>query len=377
MKYFLPLFLFVCAAANFVFAAPEGPPSVAEQYFPYEYVDLGLIGKSSAALGINEAGDAVGFTTVSWGQEVGLVYRGTDLAVNFGLSSEGFSQARAINASGDVVGASQPGVYTPYHAFLMRNGESAAMDLHPSELDFSSARAVNDFGEVVISGSTMNGATQSFVWDERLGYRGLPPTDVHSLSKAALASDISRSSVVVGTSSLHCPKHLSDTSVPTVWVPGITGEMISRALTFPGHGACGLQYDGFGEALAINSRNEIVGYTGSPADNLISRGTLWRMNREGKWEVEVGDLYTLFYDINSKGECVGVFRDSIGKTRGGLYNAKREWIAANKLAKIPSDLDSESIFLVAINDSGDLVGQVDRIVGGQRKTRAFLMRKRR
>jgi probable HAF family extracellular repeat protein len=128
------------------------------------FTDLDPEGYGTVAYGINDSGQVVG-TCSSTGHafrwdnsQTGMVDLGT-------LPDCTYSEGKAINNSGHIVGSSY---YTPdwgTHAFIWKNDQM--VDLNPEDSWSSWAFAVNDLDHVAGSASLMsNDGTNACFWDE-------------------------------------------------------------------------------------------------------------------------------------------------------------------------------------------------------------------
>ena len=134
-------------------------------------VNIGTLGALSpmntVAYGLNDSGAVVGFSYTSTNAEHAFIYQNgtmTDLN-NLLPNNSTSSQAKAINANGDVTGLYRPAGASSWSAFIYENGQM--FDLG-SELPansgwtFSSVYGINDEGQIVGYGSD-NGVTSGFL----------------------------------------------------------------------------------------------------------------------------------------------------------------------------------------------------------------------
>jgi probable HAF family extracellular repeat protein len=115
--------------------------------------DLGTLGGSqSAACGINDAGLVVGWAFNLSGRQRAFSYDGTILHDLGTIPSGDFSQAFAVNQSGQVVGraGSTTGIW--WHAFIYNGGQM--QDIGTLGGSISQANAINNRGQVVGSADT-------------------------------------------------------------------------------------------------------------------------------------------------------------------------------------------------------------------------------
>lgn len=166
-----------------------------------EMADLGTLGGTeSAAYGVNDAGQVVGYATNGSGE--GRAFRWTDTNGNgqvdggelIDLGTLGTtSAAYAVNAAGDVVGFSlvdESGTPTP-HAFLYQGGQM--MDLadliEPGTLwELEEARAINDAGQVAGVGM-LDGVESAFLMTPAIGGDATLDRKVTGADLAALATN--------------------------------------------------------------------------------------------------------------------------------------------------------------------------------------------
>jgi probable HAF family extracellular repeat protein len=189
-------------------------------------VDLGTLGGTSrtflqGADGVNDAGQVVGSAVVpagdlhafSWTREGGM----TDL----GTLGGPWSQAFAVNASGQVVGAASTASDFLSHAFVWTR-ESGMRDLGaPGPAWSGVARAINDAGLVVGQGGPLAGPSHAFAWAPSTGVVDLGTAD-GATSSTAIAVD--ESGRVAGTSTfgdgvMHATLWTADTTPPVLTVP--------------------------------------------------------------------------------------------------------------------------------------------------------------
>jgi probable HAF family extracellular repeat protein len=111
--------------------------------------DLDITGKDPYALGINNAGQIIGYLTNQEGLQQGFLYdNGT---ISFIISPDvGGTIVSGINNNGDIIGCGG----TTYGAFIYRNGKMTNLnDLITPELGrITAASGINDIGQIVATG---------------------------------------------------------------------------------------------------------------------------------------------------------------------------------------------------------------------------------
>jgi probable HAF family extracellular repeat protein len=157
--------------------------------------------QSAEAFDVNDAGQAVGRA----GNRAFLWQNGTKVDLG-SLTSGSSSGASGVNEAGEAVGYSKVTQLAPgTHAVLWRNG--GIIDLTP-ELPTNqgaAASAINEAGQVVVNGSSLG----AFVWQE-----GVRTPLGHLGGGSTWAGDINDSGAVVGSS------YTSDMQHPFIWQNG-------------------------------------------------------------------------------------------------------------------------------------------------------------
>ncbi len=258
------------------------------------------------------------FTPVAAAQS----YTVTDL----GTLGGGFSSARAINDSGQVVGEGSVSDGS-YHAFLWSK-ETGMRDLgvlHPADSD-SYAIGINTSGEVVgYSG------TYAFLWTESNGMQ-----DMGSLGGGnSVPFAINDSGQVVGSSTTAG----SAETHAFIWTQ--TGGMQDL-------GTLGGNYS---SAFGINSAGQVVG-SSRQSDNVTYRAFLW--TKTGGMQ-DLGSLdggTSVAFGINTSGQVVG---DSSYLKMAGLTVAFL-WDPKFAMRSLGTTSPTAVTFAEAINASGRVVG---------------------
>ena len=248
---------------------------------------------------------------------------------NMGSLGGGFTDATAINASGQVTGYSntdkqiqvscppqkygQPKkCFEPIeHAFLYSNGTMT--DLGTLGGIGSEGLAINDSGQVVGWSQTKAGTSDAFLWN------GTRMTDLGPLSQF-YPHGINDSGQIAGTCNQSSPCVDSNGAFTTLPDP-------------PGLTCSG--------AAAINNNGQVLGSCGDPSGN--SHGVVWT-NGTPTVLPTLGGPYFAPTAINNNGDVVGFGQTSTFAQHGFLYRNGTM-----------TDLGN-NIFLYAINDSDVMVG---------------------
>ena len=221
----------------------SGGPALAADY---TITDLGNLGGSSYATGINASGQVVGYSSTPYETEHAFLYSSGTMQ-DLGTLGGSNSQAYGINASGQVVGGSGiAGNSYCYDAFLsMRD-----LGLGGS---FSQANGINDSGQVV--------GTFTNEWDEQHAflYNNGTMQDLGTIGGASSSAyGINASGQVVGASTW---TSLSDYGHAFLYSNGKMQDL----------GTLGGIYGS--SAYGINASGQVVGYCISPAPATISLAT--------------------------------------------------------------------------------------------------------
>ena len=129
--------------------------------------DLGTLagGTSSQALGINDSGLVVGFSTIASGATHAFLYNG--MMHDLGTLGQGtFSEALGINASGQVVGYSNTASNAINHGFIYSNGVMNDLNglIDPtSGWTIVEATAINGRGQIAGFGLDSSGITHALL----------------------------------------------------------------------------------------------------------------------------------------------------------------------------------------------------------------------
>jgi probable HAF family extracellular repeat protein len=252
----------------------------------YEVTDLGTVGSSSVATGVNNAGVAVGWSTVGTTPHAVRYQSGT--LADLGTLGGNEATARALNGTGDVTGSAALPNQTN-HAFRW-NGGMTDLGTLSSPSTVSNGSDINDAGDVVGGSYNAQGWYHPFRWS------GGVMTDLGALGNQAAtsyASGTNDNGDVVGssqTNGIGSPFHawlvsglysggvmadlgtlggthsganeVNESGVIVGWSQ--TGGGSSHAFVTVFGGAMsdiGTLGGSTSEALSVNSENVVVGYS--------------------------------------------------------------------------------------------------------------------
>ena len=314
-------------------AWPAEPPR-------YALVDLGTLGGAeSEALGLNDAGQVVGWSLTADGNTHAFLHDGTSLQ-DLGTLGGPDSEAHDINNRGQIVGwANIAGGES--HAFLYENG--AMRDLAPGSKEGSWLDAINNAGMAVGGSSQGDTAEVPFWWD---GQRFGPLLGLEG--GVGSARDLNDTGQIVGAvrprdGALHA----------FLW------DVAVEDLPELGQNECW--------ARAINASWQIVGMRArGPGDAETSPVDvfLWANTKVRDLTAETGRGDWGANDINDAGLIAGSAR---GGTRAVLYADGK----LHELSSLVDDLPTgfRPMVACAINEAGTIAGY-GRTAGG--RTHAFL-----
>ena len=195
--------------------------------------DLGTLGGSSQANGINASGQVVGWAETARGARHAFLYTGSTMT-DLGTLGGTISEASGINASGQVVGWSFTTGNASRHAFLYTG--STMTDLGTITGPITEANDINDSGQIVgdsgghaflYSGSTMtdlgdnsaalginaSGQIVGYSGGHAFLYSGSTMTDLNTLIDPAsgwwldIAYDINTLGQIVGSGRINGTTH--------------------------------------------------------------------------------------------------------------------------------------------------------------------------
>ncbi|MBP0132435.1 MAG: PEP-CTERM sorting domain-containing protein [Nitrosospira sp.] len=305
----------------------------------YTFTDLGTLGGShSMAMGINNAGQVVGFFTIIGSDNSynhAAIWNGTIGTVLVGSLGEYGSYASDINNAGQVVGSASGGGI----------GLEAILWNGTIPLEFgkaSDAYAINDAGQVVgWYDHCVLGCAHATLWN------GTTPTDLGTLGgTGSSAFGINNASQVVGYAFTtgNATYHATIWNGTTPTDLGTLGGLISSA-------------------YAINDAGQVVGgsYT---SDNAAYHATIWN----GTTPTDLGTLGGLIsfaYAINDAGQVVGDSYTSDNATYHATIWNGTTLTDLNDFLSV-SEVNAGWILQAAsdINDNGWIVGGAYNTITG-------------
>ncbi len=289
----------------------------------YLYIEIPLLPNTiqGAALGVNDAGDVVGWCRASNNMHYGFLYEhDTGAIINLG--------PLGTTAAGYPVGA----------------------------------RSINNNREVVgVWGCNCAGGVRAFYWNPDTGFLDISfqprPQDV--INSAAYA--INRHGQVGGWNKLLCPDINAAANAAAIWTDP-TDPHTPPTPVFPSDFACGI--GGFG--LGINDFGAVCGWNQILENNILwTRATLAGSLLPTFSPAHGGNSEAL--DVNNLSIACGYSEDRSGTT---LASSACYWILGGQIQRLDGIPASTDIFAraLALNDTGDIVGSV----GPQLNSRAAL-----
>ena len=323
-------FVAVVVAGMVATAACLTPPPARGALTPstYRVEDLGTLPGdfSSTAMGINAFGDVVGWSAGPNGTRAFLYTNATGMTALAGPTGRPVTTARAVNASGTVVGNASTGGGDIGHAVRWQAG--VPLDLGTLGIgDYSDARGVNATGVTVGVSHTDGGtllAVHAFRHTNSLGMVDLTPT-----ADDARAEGINDAGQVVG------------------WREGRAFRLTGTTFTDLGVAS------GFAAsfAYAINSSGQVAGHVISGTGNAerifrYTNGAMVVLGGLGEFNRALG--------INTAGDVVGYGRPGLGLRQGFIYTDANGMRGLNEL------IDPTSGWFIlgagGINDAGQIAG---------------------
>ena len=279
-------------------------------------------------------------------------------AIGLGTLGGAESFGNDVNNRGQVVGMSFTAElpYNNWHSFSWTM-KAGMVDLNPFESYYSQAKAVNDRGDVV--GYYMPPSAfydQACLWGEQGKF-----VDLGSLwggyGTASYARDINNNGLIVGIGytyeELMSPSYLVGHAL--IWTKCASGYKCQDIGTLPG--------GDMAWAYGANDRNEVVGISATQVDPfgpMEYHAFIWRV---GKGMTDLGQLGDVNQglcaacDINNKGQVVG--HDLLPDYNGAPTIEDRGFTCGGKwggMDPVRTPNGYVSSYVQGINDRGDMVG---------------------
>jgi probable HAF family extracellular repeat protein len=311
-------------------------------------VDLGTLGgEDTRVTDINDAGTVIGASQTADGSRHAFVYhdsRMSDLGV---LSGDNYSEAVAINNAGVIVGSSlKADVPTSSRVFLFDGKSMGAVPLPFAAT--ATAHDINDSGDILLEYyySTHGGCT-SFPTCNYVIRKNSAPVDLQR--QLAKGLEINNAGVVMA--------HAGNSREPTVLYNINDGSTV-RIASLPG----GASYPYYMFPTDMNSKSDVVGYTGDGRHFLYQNGTAVDIQKV------LDEKITSLDSINDNGDLTGSMTLTSGATVFIYDNGSKLLIDLNSLKEVKQagwKLEEVS----AINNLRQVIGY--GVKDGRR--RAFLL----
>jgi probable HAF family extracellular repeat protein len=332
-------------------ASPFSRPVATRQASLYTIQDLGTLGGArTVALGLNRAGDAVGYSDLADGSRHAFVFKGVAL-VDLGTLGGRDSIANRIGDSGVIVGRAQTrsGVQ---HAFVTDGGplvDLATLDASVAAATYSTATGVNGAGVVVgyrqSPGPHMAARTRIFQLE------GGRIVDLGAFGgEDAVVSAINDAGQVAGFFSTDPHAEYAE----------------HRAFVTVGPNAIELGHLGgrITTATDLNASGLVVGFgqtrSGEPHAFAYEAGTIRNLG------TLPGGHQSFAYGVNGRGDIVGASTSANRSLRAVMY---RNGVLTDLNTLIPAGSGWVLTEARDINDAGQIVG--NGVFGGRQ--RGFLL----
>ena len=254
------------------------------------------------ALGLNDSGEAVGYSQVSTLSNRQAVYwqSGVRHSVSSNLGGHD-TIGYGVNNSGQIVGTSTVAGDRDGHAFLWDKGTMTDLGMLPGAVPnvmdhySSGAIAINDNGQVVGYSTTGTATRHAVLWQNgNITDLGLPSSDVSPFALNSTAWAINNKGQVVGD---YYSQDTSDAR-PALWQ---NGTMISLGMA-----------TGWTAAVphAINNSGQVVGYAQSNYSTATETAVLWQngapIDLNTLLPAGSGWVLKIATGINDQGQIVGL-----------------------------------------------------------------------
>jgi probable HAF family extracellular repeat protein len=325
----------------------------------FQVHDLGSLGGSeSAATSLDANNTVVGWSRNHEGRQHAFrVCFGCPM-LDLGVLSGGTSSvAHGISPSGDhIAGTADINEYgemgrSVMQGFLRRHDALTPLGaLHcpctfNTRYGFSEARAVNDRGEVVGFSETVRGrqTVHAFLWIDGVMSDLGEGAGSFETSRAFAINNLTQ--IVGNFTSAPDPDWEDERREPRafLWHGGFRRDLG----TLNGHKGS--------SALALNDEGQVVGWSGSESDGIFE-AVLWSGGRINGLGVLEGDEISVARDINNQGQVIGWSGTADGSRRPFLWH-EGQMLDLN--AALPGREAWRLREAVAINDSGWIAGTAE------------------
>lgn len=298
---------------------------------PYIVTDLGTLGRSSFAYGINNNGQVTGASQVSdQTSHAFLISPPYTQMIDLDTLGSSASLGQGINSMGQVAGTYVSASRND-RAFLISAPYTSMTDLGDLGGEYSSGYGINDSGQVTGYAETADRERHAFLWDGAI-------QDLGTLGGVCCWSSgyaINNAGQITG---------FSDTATNTdafLYTPG-GGPMVDLGNL---GGCCS-------EGLGINASGQIAGET-TATGTIEDRAFLWDGTMHNIGTLGDTESYSVGYGINASGQITGTSTTESDQ-HAFLYTSLDGIVDLNSLIPIGSGWTLTAG--TAINDAGQITG---------------------
>jgi probable HAF family extracellular repeat protein len=246
-------------------------------------------------------------------------------------------EAKAVNASGQVVGISTTAA-GQQHAFSWTRA-GGMTDLGTLGGAFSEALAINDHGEIVGDSTTADGSSHAVAWTAA---GGLVDLDASAIGVTSSASWVNAGGQIAGLRSLP-----DGTTHAALWAPSGALTDLGQLDGNPFNSASKISDSGIVIGLSVDALSQSHAFVWTPAGGMVGLGAL-------------GGPTSTAYDVNDSGQVAGTAVGFDPEGSGSLVPLPFLWTQADGMASIaPSDSFGGDGLL--INASGQVAGDIRRV----------------